>query len=767
MALRSRMRSLLLQKGFWPLPMAGLLVGAFLFSLLLGQGWTGTVLMRPGEWVSDVLVTYWPNGWDIHREWQHTGRLLLWRPRMFAGWSAVGDPQTGLAYPPALLVLVLPPTLVFHLLLWAHLGLAAWGMERLARAVGLRPATRGLLLVATALYPRFYAQWGLGHLSLVYAAAYVPAILALTYRLVREPAPHRWMVLGALLGLQAVNHVQIMLYTMSVAVGVYGYTQFGGRTPFFARTHALFGWMLALCTASLVAAPLALPLVRNLPLLARRAFTPQEVAIGASTLRDWLSLMFPHYRWAYADTLFYLGFPLLTLLWYARRDPQARFWMALAGLGLLYAVLPSWPWGADILSRIPLLNRVRGAGRVWFALFPLLLLAAGRGLELRLQTPGRALLARRMEPLLLGLFLLVGGYAWRYGPPPGYWLGATLGATAAWALARWVFPHPQWRPRTKTALTLLVVALDLGVFSHSLLEARPLQAFFGRERLVAFLRERREHLGLFRTYSPTYSLPQHLAAYANMETADGVDPLYPALYDRFMQAAAGVPRPHYTVTVPYLHDPGPGPVYTANRNARPHPCLLGLANVRYVLAPYPLSVRRLEPVERLDGVWIYENRCFRDRAYLVGHTFPVDNPEQALDWVQGHPEEVGLRAAVVGGRPMQAPLWSRIQWVTYHNDQVTLDVETRHGGFLLLSMNYHPDWQARVNGRPTPLYRADGPFMGLYLGPGRHRVELRFVPRTFFLGWGGHLLGWLLVLTFTKRHNRAGRLNWARERKNA
>jgi hypothetical protein len=58
-------------------------------------------------------------------------------------------------------------------------------------------------------------------------------------------------------------------------------------------------------------------------------------------------------------------------------------------------------------------------------------------------------------------------------------------------------------------------------------------------------------------------------------------------------------------------------------------------------------------------------------------------------------------------------------------------LETDAGGepaMIHVTEAHHPWWRARVDGRPAPLVRAQRSFMAVPIGPGRHRIDLRFAP---------------------------------------
>jgi hypothetical protein len=81
--------------------------------------------------------------------------------------------------------------------------------------------------------------------------------------------------------------------------------------------------------------------------------------------------------------------------------------------------------------------------------------------------------------------------------------------------------------------------------------------------------------------------------------------------------------------------------------------------------------------------------------------------------------------------------------VDYRNTEVTVDVDSDTGGFLLHTDAWHPWWRADVDGVPAPILKADVLFRAVQVGPGRHRIRFTFHP---FLGaWqelGDKLTAW-------------------------
>ncbi len=98
--------------------------------------------------------------------------------------------------------------------------------------------------------------------------------------------------------------------------------------------------------------------------------------------------------------------------------------------------------------------------------------------------------------------------------------------------------------------------------------------------------------------------------------------------------------------------------------------------------------------------------------------------------------------------------------IEYSNERVVAAAEARAPGWLLLLDTYYPGWEARLDGEPAKIYRADGFFRAVMLGAGGHRVEFIYHPRSFYAGAKISLTGGVLlfaaaaVIMLRKRKNR-------------
>lgn len=93
---------------------------------------------------------------------------------------------------------------------------------------------------------------------------------------------------------------------------------------------------------------------------------------------------------------------------------------------------------------------------------------------------------------------------------------------------------------------------------------------------------------------------------------------------------------------------------------------------------------------------------------------------------------------------------------TINRLEVKADVGGASPQWLVFVDSYHRDWQARLDGVPVDIHRADYAFKAVIIPPGSHTVVFEFIPRYYYIGRlvrGVTLAGIaLFLLIFALRH---------------
>lgn len=174
--------------------------------------------------------------------------------------------------------------------------------------------------------------------------------------------------------------------------------------------------------------------------------------------------------------------------------------------------------------------------------------------------------------------------------------------------------------------------------------------------------------------------------------------------------------------------------------------LLRVLNLKYIFAGEertPLSPDLVERVIPTAGGRLWELRHPQPRSFMVYSARTVASDDEAKRLLRATPESVFSRVLLTTDpRSGPAPALpagpgddvSDVRVVSYAPERSTWRVTTDHPGYLFTSDAYYPGWEAELDGRRVPLYRANLAFRAVYVPAGEHLVVHRFVPRSIQIG---------------------------------
>ena len=706
-------------------------------------------LYPPESLYSDLTITHWPNALFLRHSIETWGQIPLWRPLILGGEPFAANPLSGLWYPPNLLLLILPLASAFNLLFVLHTAWAGWGGYRLARSVGASRAG-GLLAAFTLMFAsKAVAHLGAGHVGLYCAWAWLPWAFWAVRRLAQRGRLGDVAIAAVTLACLVLADLRLGFYG-GLAAGIYALT-IAFSPPSAIRRLAL-GAVLAAALVAVQVSPLAAVAGR----LNRGGLSLEESGVLSLPPRYLVGLLIADHG-GFHEWMTYLGAVglLLALVGLARwRGKERRgapsrspcwWWGGLALAAAVYSLGVYTPLYGLLYRIFPPLTVLRCPARAWFLVILSVAVLAAQGLT-ALEQGGR--LSRRRAGLVatgLAGAALVGGVGGLVLHLPAN----VMAAAVVWPVTGMLVAlraGGRLRAALFAGLVLALALADLWVVGFTLYRVRPAGDVLAEgEAAAAYLAAQPRP---FRVYSPSYSIPQHTGAVYAIEMVDGVDPFQLADYAAFMRAATGVNLPGYSVTIPSFPEAAEGEdTLLAHRDVTPDLRLLGLLNVRYLAAAYPLDgvlSLVLSPVEGLSkeaegltglgergGVYLYRNEQALPRAFVVGRAETVAGLEVALDWLaENDPAEA---AVVEGGSPLEGPegTWdARLLQLTPNRIQV----EAQGPGLLVLSEVYDPDWRVWVDGQETEIYRTDGILRGVYLEAGLHQVTFVYRPAGLWVG---------------------------------
>ena len=740
-----------------------------LLATTLGYFWR--ILFTPDAWkpagggdlVSFLFPTYRFAAATLRAGW-----IPFWNPHLYGGVPFLADMQTGLFYPPNLLLFLLAPAFPYKFMEWMavlHVFLAGLSMYLCLRCLEpgrpLRVPAALLGAITYMLSDLFVIHFG--NLNLVAVAAWLPLIFVLFWRSLRTRQLWLAASAGALLGVATLaGHLQITLY-IGLALGTAAVVESlearrGGRNWAWAFLALGITALVALVVTALV----LLPALEYAGLSPRAELSYWDAAryslipglLGEMLVPALFSSREPSLYWGAWDRVAvgYVGILALILAGLAvllRRGRRVRLLVVLAVVAFLLALGGASVFHGWAYLLLPGFGQIRAPARMIVLLDFALAALAALGLD-RLLRPmdhrTRKLFGKAWKGLIwIGGAAMVIGSAWAYlvvfqaqgGDLTLFWRVSAasngvvfallmLGSALVWLGAR---RSGQLRRSTLAWLAVGLVFFDLATIgAYTDLGRKPPTKGYDHPLVVEYLKS---DTGFFRIDSNTDIAEvwqPNLALMAGLYDLSGVDnPLVIADLQRYLEGTGG-------------------------RSTR----LYDFLGVRYVLGSKEVTLDWDKYSLAFDGdpaVNVYRSDTAMPRASVVHQAVVASDHEDA--WQRLH--EPGFDPVVTvileGGQQLDGELVGgeeAVALVKQHGpNRLEIDVDSPSAGYLVLSEPFYPGWRATVDGEPESILRANYAFRAVPVPAGVHQVTMTFQPASWpaavVISLGGVLV--LLVAT--------------------
>jgi hypothetical protein len=711
----------------------------------------------------------------------------LWNPYIMAGRPFLADAQSAVFSPFTAPVYVLGLWMALPVIAALKLFAAAFGTYLLGRALGMRFG--GALLAGVVFaFGTFFVVWLGWPLTNIFPL--LPWLLLVTDRLVCTPGLLPSAGLAVLVALAFFGgHPETTFHTM-VAVCLFfawrtgeAWLRAGRPLRLLATTTAAFA--LALLAGTALAAVMLVPLFELFVHSGDYARRLQLAPVHADPKYLVTAFLFDYWGRPTQTPLvgdllsnrgFYAGAITLMLaaIGLVLRPTAIRLACAGAALFTLTIVLGAEPL-FSIVTALPGFRTAHNTRLVIFILFALALLA-GWGLDDLVG--GTASPRRRRVALVVAGTIFCAPVAWMLAQ--GLVIPARLGDALRVA---WGFADPPRAPagqtppadivhivRLSALLQWLVVGgAGLGVIAVGLRRGRGESGVLPRAALLIALAVVILVIDLFRAnmgFNPAIPVahaeqpttgairylqsrrPNRFAALSR----PGIDqPLQPDLamryrlydargydypierrYDAFWRATAAT-------TGDFIE---PTQRAGESRKSLRGLSLLGVTDLlHYPYGPAP-RLRGLRLVYSGPDARIYRNPDAVPRAFLVARQRVVRGADAALA-ATTDPAFDPRAAAVTERRVPGVALQDRApahpsgiaRLVDYGEEHAVIRATARKSSLLVLTDVHYPGWKASVDGRPAKIERVDYLLRGVRVAPGRHRIEFRYEPVSWRLGW--------------------------------
>jgi len=773
----------------WPFPAELVAVAVGLALVTVGFFWQ--ILLTTDTWMpaggGDLAPFLYPT-YRFAAEQLRQGVIPLWNPHLYSGAPFAADIQSGLFYPINLLLFLLIPNFSYEWLEYLalfHFWLAGFTMYLCLRRLSINRPLSPPAALAGALAFQFSDLFivHFGNLNMIAVAAWLPLIFWLFHRSLRQKSFGLAAASGAVLAIATLaGHIQITLFIL-LTLGLYSIFNF--EFSIFSRNRPLpmlkrskiiemLRPFLLLLTVLLVMIGLSALLL--LPAYEMSQYTPraelpyQEAARYSLHPAQMVGLLIPDYfgrdpalhwgPWERVETGYIGILPLLLAIigGLLYRHRQKIFFAGLAVIALLlamggYSLLHGW-----LYAIVPAFDQLRAPARFVLLLdFGLAVLAAF-GVERLLQLQKNSLHEKfkvQIKQFLKIASWSLGGLIVVAAPLSYYAMLVTQdrnpvifnrATAAASGVATFAFftiaaltvlhliHHQRLRGWAAGIAIYAVIVLDLFSLGANVDtgHTNPTTGFEHPEA-ITFLKN---DPGLYRVEVTTdvwHLWQPNTALLHGLDDAWGIyNPL--ALADTSLYWQGAPPR----------------------NSGR-----YNFLGIKYIIASKAGAPADGNIIPVFDGdpaVNIYLNQSALARVQFVGQTVIMPNQDAVWTAIRAdmfNPAEVVLleqnQPPNTPPLPLETQPTSTLAIAEYGTNTVTVAVETDQAGYLVLSDAWYPGWQATVDGRPEPVYRANYAFRAVYVPAGDHTVRFTFEPLWWKIGLGVSGITLLVLLLWGLR----------------
>ena len=669
-------------------------------------------------------------------EW-HTGHVPLWDPYLWGGQPLIGQMQPGAAYPPNWLLFLAPlrhgwirQAYLHWYFVLIHFQAALfcyWLLRDLKRS-------KGASLLAALVFGLGGFVGTNGWPAMLNGAVWAPLVLLFFLRAMRGVRPvssAAWS--GAFLGIAFLSgHHQVPIFICLTMGGLWLYYLLAEPVLRIRRLKLLliFSLFLILLSAfqTLPAAQYARASLRwvgaenpvgwndKVPY-----FVHQQYSLRPESL---LGIFIPGMSQS-SDPFVGLAALTLALLGViaAWNDRMTRLFASIALGGLLYALGGNSVFHGILYSLLPMVEKARNPSMATFIFHFGLCCLIAYGIDYYEFLPGAV--TRRVASVLCGIAAVLALIIWAAAvmkTPVDSRLGVVMlaGLLAAAILMAW-----NSNSIAKQAAVIsfgLVMLFELGnvtTYTYQLVN-RPeslIKPLSQHADIAAFLRDQGRPVRVEVTEN---DIPYNFGDWYGIDHFGG----YLASMTGNVARVQGNPR------------------------ARE------MYGVNFRIGKVPGRPGQVEVFQGSSGIKVYSDPTAFPRTWAVHDAISIQRDDQINTEMDDPHFDPRRQTFVKGAAPrlVNCPdTETEMVALTQRSaERVVIEANLRCRGMVILSDTYFPGWVAAVDSQPATIYEAYGFLRGVVVEGGRHRIEMRYRPKSVYWGAALSLIGLLGACLLTR-----------------
>ncbi|MDD3374099.1 MAG: YfhO family protein [Candidatus Omnitrophica bacterium] len=667
------------------------------------------------------------------------GIFPLWNPHQLCGVPMSLMMEGGIFFPLNALLYVLPNTISFDVLILARILVAGLLMYWLMNVWKFSFFPR----IAAALTFMFTGPMVVNQLWTVNAEIFLPLLFIVSYKVFKEPSIKHYVFFSLAIGLNVfsghVEHIFLTQFLTALYVMFLFWQDVKNKNPNKVKKILILlsFYILGIGISAVVLFPFIADFLR--------AWTSHTNLTGLENLEPKskiLTMLVPgffseglatdsiRYTWVGG----YLGVivVLLAFLGFWLKERRSLVWF-LGGIAIfVFGKMFGFIY-AQWIGYLPVFNIILLVWHLSHIFAFLIAFLVGFGVQELLNNPAQSL--KRLIAIGIVLIFSILGCLWIYRQEPFFDQAVKASSfsllilfVACVGLFLLIITRKKKAGWIAVSGLMVLMLLELFVLNPRYRVKR--FDSFPRVPYIEFLKNKQKESS-FRSNGMFLAFYKNTAMAYGLDSFGGHQSIYPYRYTQFVKNLID-PESYAKIDA--------GQLASANNQHFDNTAFLSIANVRYIIMGKDINSKAAVYNKEVQ---IIPLPVTAPRAYLA-YNWDFKKKEEVLSVIKERgarivsrviiekgPQEVFPKASVLG-QEIITPIKIEKVWA----NGVVLKADAERSCFLVLLDAYHPGWKVWVDGKPSKVYPANYLFRAVFLEPGKHVIEFRFVPFWFYFGLG-------------------------------
>ncbi|MDP8267055.1 MAG: YfhO family protein [Candidatus Aceula meridiana] len=680
------------------------------------------------------------------------GIFPLWNPHQLCGTPMSLMMEGGIFFPLNMLFYILPNEISFDAVIFLRVLIAGLLMYWLMSVWGFSFFSR----IMAALTFMFTGPMVVSQLWTVNADMLLPLLFLVSYKAFRKPSIRHYSFFSLTIGLSVlsghVEHIFLTHFLTALYVIFLFWQDIERRNLDKVKKLATFLGFYILGIG--ISAAVLFPFIADF----FKAWTPHTNLTGLINLesrRNILTMLVPgffskglvslddvRYTWSGG----YLGVivVLLASLGFWLKEKKKLVWFLGGIVVLLFGKMFGFVY-AQWIGHLPIFNFMLLTWHLSHIFVFLVAFLVGSGCQELLNNPVKSFKRLVVIAVILIIFILGGLWVYRQEPFLSQALTASkfsLLILTVVCLGSTFLSITRKKQARLIAISGLIVLMFFELFIlNPRYRVRRFDSF-PTVPYIEFLRNKQKEF-YFRADGRLLAFYKNTAMAYGLDSFGGHQSLYPYRYVQFVEKLI---NPGFYGKMGEIQDP------ESSKKDLDVGDFLSISNVKYIVFG-----KRARP-----GAYVYDNevqimplQVTAPRAYLAYDWNIIEKGDgKVLNFIKKNGAKIVPRVIIEKdpqetlagsndpGQEIIVPIKIEKAWA----NGVVLKANAGKNCFLVLLDAYHPNWKVWVDGKPSKIYPANYLFRAVFLEPGKHIVEFRFVPFWFYFGLGVSVFSFGLCL---------------------